>query len=49
MLANVIHIGHVNRDLWMGTETKGDSAAETVVGFGSNTAHMRPDESKQVL
>lgn len=49
MLAIVIHIRPANKDLWMGTETKGDTAAETVVGFGSHTAHMRPDESKQVL
>lgn len=47
MLANVIHIRRVSGDLWMGTGTKGDTAAETVVS--SNPTHMRPDESKQVL
>lgn len=49
MFAKLIHIRHVNRDLWMGTGIKGDNAAVAVVGFGSHTAHMRPDESKQVL
>lgn len=33
----------------MGTGIKGDNAAVAVVGSGSHTAHMRPDESKQVL
>lgn len=37
----------------MGTGIKGDNAAVAVAvavaGFGSHTAHMRPDESKQVL
>lgn len=33
----------------MGTGIKRDNAAVAVVGLGSHTAHMRPDESKQVL
>lgn len=33
----------------MGTGIKGDNAAVAFFGSGSHTAHMRPDESKQVL
>lgn len=49
MFVKLIHIRHVFVDLWMVTGIKGDNAAVVCRSFCSHTAHMRPDESKQVL